>query len=137
MSIRYPQFINDQVAKISHLFNNGSHTFSTFNYRHLLADRDIKSELASTELKLSSDGTGATNIIYRFITSSYEKYPRELVQVELLHALNRIFAEDAKFTEIQIQHHDEGFESHLADRWEIFLGEEYSGPRFLDSGLRW
>jgi len=40
--------------------------------------------------------------------------------------LNRIFAEDGRFTEIQIQQHDESKDSNASasDLWEIFLGEE-------------
>jgi len=125
LSNQYPQLINEQATKITHLFNNGSHTFAAFNFRHLLADRDIKAELPTTDLILSSDGAGATNIIRRFIHTTHEDYPRDRIQVEMLRALNHIFAEDGCFTEIQCNVHDapQDGQSHLLDHWEIFLGE--------------
>ncbi|AOS84858.1 hypothetical protein BIU88_12405 [Chlorobaculum limnaeum] len=124
---QYPQFIDENITKFTNIFNNGSHTFATFNFRHLLADRDVQPEPAVTSLKLELDGAGATNIIRRFITSAVEDYPRELIQQELLQSLNRIFAEDGHFTEIQVQEHDatQDGEHHLAGRWEVYLGEEH------------
>lgn len=76
-------------------------------FRRLVADRDIVPELPNNNMSLSENGVGATNIIKRFITSSSEKYPREVVQGELLEALNKILGKDAEFTEIEVQEHDE------------------------------
>lgn len=90
-------------------------------FRQLYADRDIQPEIASTEISLDRNGDGASNLIRRYITSA--SLPRELVQVELLNALNEIFGDDGQFTEIQVRQHDEEPD----DRWEVFLGEESKG----------
>ena len=94
-------------------------------FRRLLADRDIKTELPITELALGPDGAGATNIIRRFITS--EKLPREVIQEELLTALDSIFGSDGRFSEIQVQVHDEAQTETIKDHWEVYLGEETKG----------
>ena len=86
----------------------------------MLADRDIVNEVPDNALNLAINGLGATNIIRRYINSSHDKYPRELIQNELLEALNKIFGSDADFTEIQVQEHDESGEKH----WEVYLGEK-------------
>ena len=102
-----------------------THQLNETAFRRLFADRDIKTELPSTELGLGSDGEGTTNIIRRFITS--EKLPREVIQEELLAALNSIFGSDGQFSEIQVQVHDEAQEDAIKDHWEVYLGEETKG----------
>lgn len=106
---------------------------------HLLADRDIRPEIADRALRLSPDGTGATNIIRRLITSASHDMPRELIQQELRAALNEIFGSDGHFTEIQVQEHDGEGPSGGATLWEVFLGEERKGLVALSksgSGLK-
>jgi putative ATP-dependent endonuclease of OLD family len=123
VSNQYVQLISEPKKEILTLFKNGSHAFSCLHFRHLLADRDIKTELPTNDLMLSPEGVGATNIVRRFIHSTHEDYPRDHIQVELLHALNYIFAKDGHFTEIQCKVHDapqEG-QSHLLNHWEIFV----------------
>ena len=109
-------------------------------FRHLQADRDIHQEAANNTLTLSPDGAGATNIIRRFITSSkQEDYHREIIQVEMLEALNDIFAKDGCFSEIQIQNHEGDGVEKPADLWEICLGETGKGLlplNSLGSGLK-
>ena len=106
--------------RILNIAQSATHSYSGFNFRQLLADRDIKTQAADISLYLGPGGDGATNIIRRYITSSSAIYPRELIQVELLNSLNHIFSNDGHFTEIQIQQHDEA-----SNFWEIFLGEEH------------
>lgn len=104
-------------------------------FRHLLADRDIQSESPQMELNLLPNGSGATNIIRRHLTSSSEALPRDRIQVLLRSALNQIFGQDGQFTEIQVQHHDE----RNGDAWEIYLAEESKGLVSLSrsgSGLK-
>jgi putative ATP-dependent endonuclease of OLD family len=93
----------------------------------LLADRDIRPEEATASLVLDSDGTGATNIIRRYIVSSSPSLPRELIQKDLLEALNQIFSSDGPFTEIQIKHHDDDGSDANEGLWEIYLGEHSKG----------
>ena len=121
------QVIELRKQLIKQIVKSGTHRFSGSMFKHLFAERDIKTEPAGTGLKLGADGAGATNIIRRFITSSNDEYPRELIQQTLLEALNRIFAEDGEFTEIQIQQHDEPSNSGpgTSDYWEVYLGEKH------------
>lgn len=95
--------------------------------RRLLADRDIGVESPTQELSLGANGAGASNIVRRFITSANEDLPREVVQRELLDALNRIVGADACFNEIQVQEHDDDSSGGPKDHWEIYLGEETKG----------
>lgn len=94
---------------------------SRSDFKQLYADRDIQPEIASKEISLDRNGDGASNLIRRFITSV--SLPRDLIQNDLLNALNEIFGDDGQFTEIQVRQHD--VESD--DRWEVFLGEESKG----------
>lgn len=106
-------------------------------FRHLLADRDIRPEPPTRDLTLTPDGSGATNIIRRLITSADPKIPRELVQIELRNALNKIFGSDGTFNEIQVQQHDS--DGGADSPWEVFLGEERKGLIALSksgSGLK-
>lgn len=118
------------------------HCLTGRKFRRLLADRNISAEGASNELSLQFDGTGATNIIRRYILSSKSKLSRDLIQKKLLADLNQIFRADGKFTEIQVKLHDEqGAEtsSNSVNTWEIYLGEEKKGLVALSrsgSGLK-
>jgi len=98
------------------------------NFKHLAAERDIVSAGANSEMRLESNGQGATNIIRRFLNSSSSAISRDLIQHNLLKALNEIFGNDGKFTEIQVKEHDDQQESGAQHgQWEIFLGQEKKG----------
>ena len=93
-------------------------------FRRLLADRDIETEFPDKKLKLGPDGSGASNIMRRFIVSS--EFPRELIQNELRNGLNDIFGNDGQFSVIHVKHQDDeagGPQGH----WEVYLGEEKKG----------
>ncbi len=118
---------------------NSKHGLAGSAFRRLLADRDIRPDAASNSLTLEPNGEGATNIIRRFIVSSSPKLPRELIQTDLLFALNKVFSRDGQFTEIQVQIHDEAGSGHPEDAWEIYLGEKNKGLVSLSrsgSGLK-
>ena len=117
----------ERVRLLKEIANDALYPLSGKTFKRLLADRDIKAEKASSSLELSPDGTGATNIIRRFIVSSSPSLPRELVQSELLNALTQIFSSDGHFTEIQIKHHDDPGSLHNNGLWEIYLGENSKG----------
>ena len=115
----------DKLSRIKKVLSRPIHQLSNKSFCKLAADRDIKTEPSETGLALGSDGNGATNIIRRFITS--EQLPRELIQQELLKALNVIFGNDGHFTEIQVQEHDDQKASEKQGHWEVYLGEERKG----------
>jgi hypothetical protein len=100
--------------------------FGSF-FRRLLADRDIRSEPAESALQLSQDGTGATNIIRRYIVTANPQFPRNLIQRDLLAALNKIFGQDGNFSEIQVKLHDDASTGRPQHHWEVYLGEEKKG----------
>jgi len=121
------------------LFPNAQHPLLGKHFKHLFADRDIQPESMRNDLTLAPNGEGATNIIRRFLNSSEPKYSRLLIQREMLDALNEIFGEDGKFTEITIQHHDGADPQKVEDRWEIYLEQEHKGLISLSnsgSGLK-
>ena len=59
-----------RLLRIKEIAKYPTHQLDGSSFRKLAADRDIKTEPSEKELTLGSDGTGATNIIRRFITSS-------------------------------------------------------------------
>lgn len=88
-------------------------------FRRLLAERDILPEPANTtDIKISTNGSGLTNAIQCFINKS--DLPSDLVERDILEGLNKIFAHDACFTDIVCQLHD-------SNAWEIYLEEEHKG----------
>ena len=117
--------INARLSKVCEVLREATYQLNGTTFRRLFADRDIKTELPSTELALGPDGAGATNIIRRFITS--EKLSREVIQDELLAALDSIFGSDGQFSEIEVQVHDEAQTETIKDHWEVYLGEETKG----------
>ena len=117
--------VDARRSNIYEILSNVTHRLNGMSLRRLLADRDIKTEPPAIRLALGPDGQGATNIIRRFIIS--EKLPREVIQEELLTALNSIFGSDGQFSEIEVQVHDETQEETIKDHWEVYLGEATKG----------
>ena len=120
-----------RIKKLSSLAENTTYPLSGTLYRHLAAERDIRPEPESISLELSSSGDGATNIIRKFLFTSDDKYPREVIKDTLLQALNEICGNDMVFTEIYARKHDKEGDYH--DCWEIYLGEREKGLVALSS----
>ena len=130
---------NARLDYLRRAVRNVTHNLSGSVFRRLLADRDIRSEIPDNAMTLSPDGTGATNIIRRYIVTSNPRFPREIIQKNLLTALNEIFGQDGQFTEIQVKFHDEAAAGASHGHWEVFLGEEKKGLVSLSrsgSGLK-
>ena len=121
------QLSDARISEIYKVLHKATHQLNGTAFRRLFADRDIKIELPNTVLTLRPDGEGATNTIRRFILTSNERFPREVIQDELLAALNSIFGSDGQFSEIQVQVHDEAQEDAIKDHWEVYLGEDTKG----------
>lgn len=109
---------------ISQILRNAQHTLTGTNFRRLLADRDIHPERPDPSLALWPNGSGATNVIRRFIHTSDERLSRALIQKTLLEALNKIFGSDGQFTEVQAKEHDLPINGRPQGTWEIYLGEK-------------
>ena len=111
---------------VQNMLRDTTHQFRTASFCRLLADRDIETELEDIEMKLGRDGQGATNIIRRLILTSDERFSREVIQEELLAALNLIFGSDGQFSNIQVQVHDDRADK-LKGHWEVCLHEKKKG----------
>lgn len=111
--------------------NNMSVPLEGKTFRRLLAERDILPEAAaSNNIIIQNNGNGLTNAIQSFI--NHTKLPSSLVEVDILEALNEIFAHDAEFTDLVCQLHEN-------NHWEIFLEEKHKGRIALSksgSGLK-
>ena len=116
-----------RIALISKVISSVTHKLSGSIFCRLMADRDIRPEPPENRLNLSPDGTGATNIIRRYIVTSNPGFPRDIIQHNLLNALNTIFGDDGQFSEIQVKLHDEATSGKPEGHWEVFLGEEKKG----------
>lgn len=92
-----------------------------FKFIRLSADRNISPEKESKTLDLMSDGSGATNLVHRYINVS--TLNSKLVEKKLLNTLNAIMNDDAFFTDIVVQQ----IELNGDTVWEIFLEEESKG----------
>jgi hypothetical protein len=98
-------------------------------FKRLSAERDIRPEESESALQLLATGFGATNLIQRYINDTAR--PSDLIETELLAALNVIFEPDAIFTRILVQR----LAKNNSDNWEVFLDEHDKGRIALsDSG---
>lgn len=101
----------------------------------LSADRDLKPEPPTNVLQVNPDGTGTTNIIQNYLNKADKD--SNVVEVDMLNALNRIMMNDIEFSRISIQ--DVSRDEDESQLWEIFLHEEGKPPISLSdsgSGLR-
>ena len=90
-------------------------------FRRLVADRDVRPEPPNEGLQLAPDGSGATNIIRRYIVAYKPEMRESLIQEDLLKALSFTFGEDGDFTNIEVRLHED------KNHWEVFLGEPQKG----------
>ena len=116
-----------RADKLIPSLKNATHKLSGTTLRKLLSERDIRPEKEKLELELTANGDGATNVVRRFMLSSNDDFPRELIQEQLRDGLNTIFGHDGHFLEIQPIFHDEGDAEGPKDYWEVYLGEKSKG----------
>jgi putative ATP-dependent endonuclease of the OLD family len=126
---RTDNHVAGRLTAIHGLLSQYQFPFNGKPFRRISAERDIRAESATPALELAANGQGATNIIRRFITTANPELPRDIIQKDVLNALNTIFGKDGRFTEIIVRQHDEntpaGFPS---EAWEIYLGQDKKGP---------
>ena len=87
-------------------------------FRHLSAERDIQPEYQNTELNISINGTGSTNLIQSIINRDI--YDSKLVEEKLLTELNKILNPDIEFTRILVQQNENQI-------WEINFESKFDG----------
>ena len=106
--------------------------WSQYKYRRIDAERNIVPEVESDVVNVTPNGNGASNLIRKIINHS--DYDENLVQREVLAALNQIMFPDAKFDAIKIQQVD----SNDVVKWEVFLqeGENRYALSKMGSGLK-
>ena len=127
-NLALPPLINTGYQK--NLCNSIETPFEKKFFRRVLAERDITPETNSNTILVESNGKGITTAIQSFINKS--KLRSELIEVDMLDALNEIFSNDAVFTDIVCQLHD-------TNLWEIYLEEKNKGRIALSksgSGLK-
>ncbi|PKN48130.1 MAG: hypothetical protein CVU59_00175 [Deltaproteobacteria bacterium HGW-Deltaproteobacteria-17] len=117
---------HEQYIEIKNIIENiarhSKHFLSGTNFRWLLADRDIRPEIDANDPQLLPDGTGATSIINRYVNTI--GFRRELIQQDLLFALDDIFGKDGRFIEITARKHALASPINPPGSWEIILGEQ-------------
>ncbi len=110
-----------------------SDLLSEYSFRRLNAERNIVPEMEEQDIELHPDGSGASNMIRKFI--NFNELDEKKVEVELLNELNKIMYPDAFFESIRVQQ----IESNGKLLWEIFLEEKEAGRFALSqsgSGLK-
>lgn len=92
--------------------------FGRYEFKRLLADRDVLAEGDAGSPGVLPNGDGTTRTIQHFINKA--ALPSALVEETLLRDLNTIFQPDGTFTRILVQQLDSGL-------WEIYLQESGKG----------
>lgn len=100
------------------LARNEANILEGKSFKRLHAERNILPEIHSNEIQVDGHGNGATNIIQNFINNA--NLPSELVERDLLQAINKICGKDAQFTRILCQQYPD-------NKWEIFLEQQDKG----------
>lgn len=111
---------------------NNVNDWSKYLFRRLGAERNILPEKETDSEELSMTGTGASNLVRKFI--NYSQYDEKIVEDTLLEALNSIVYPDSKYSGIRVQQIKRNDQLY----WEIFLQE--GNQRFalsqMGSGLK-
>ncbi len=92
--------------------------FSEFEFKRLLADRDITPEPDTGELAIQSNGRGVTNAIGNYLNKA--ALPSSLIEDTLLNELNSIFEPDGHISRILVQQLGIG-------HWELYFEEREKG----------
>jgi putative ATP-dependent endonuclease of the OLD family len=110
--------IQDAARYKTELARNAANILEGKSFKRLHAERNILPEIHSNEIQVDGHGNGATNIIQNFINNA--NLPSELVERDLLQAINKICGKDAQFTRILCQQYPD-------NKWEIFLEQQDKG----------
>jgi len=110
----YPEPLESYITKLS---NGISRPLAGKNFSNISAERDIIPEKSNSDIKFSSNGTGATNIIQQIINKT-DKDSR-LIEETLLKEINNIVNPDISFKRILVQLEENNY-------WEIFFIDNYN-----------
>jgi putative ATP-dependent endonuclease of the OLD family len=92
--------------------------FKEKQFSHLSAERDIQQEVSNSDLKVSTNGIGATNLIQTIINR--DNFDSNLIEKTLLDKLNKIINPDINFTRILVQQNESNY-------WEIYFESKDEG----------
>jgi putative ATP-dependent endonuclease of the OLD family len=94
--------------------------FRTKKFRRINAERDILKEMFREKIELNENGSGATNMIWKYL--SIEGFDQNIIKKELLSYINQIVKPDIEFTDITIK--EENIENRQGARGEIFFEDK-------------
>ena len=114
--------ISDKALQnLSHHINGANRLLasrrSNYGFRKITAERDIQPEAEGDPI-LYCDGTGASNLIAKFLNDS--KYDETIIEHNFLSALNSIMQPEAEFESIRVQQVIYSGQK----VWEVFLQEK-------------
>lgn len=101
------------------LVNVATSPFQGVLFNRLNAERNIQPEDEADVNRLTSDGTGFTNLVRRFL--NMDTLPSALVEKTLLKEINAIVRPDMDFSDIVVQ------QNQSSKKWEIYLEETTKG----------
>lgn len=123
--------INTRIEKFTELaryfiFNH----IRTLNVIKLSADRNLLPELQNGDRTISEDGSGATNLLRQYLNVA--NLPNEIVEHDILEALNQIMKPESRFDRIMCQEIESNKDSN--SKWEILLVNENGKISISNSG---
>ena len=123
--------INTRIEKFTELahyfiFNH----IRTLNVIKLSADRNLLPELQNGDRTISEDGSGATNLLRQYLNVA--NLPNEIVEHDILEALNQIMKPESHFDRIMCQEIESNKDSN--SKWEILLVNENGKISISNSG---
>ena len=123
--------INTRIEKFTELaryfiFNH----IRTLNVIKLSADRNLLPELQNGDRTISEDGSGATNLLRQYLNVA--NLPNEIVEHDILEALNQIMKPESRFDRIMCQEIESNKNSN--SKWEILLVNENGKISISNSG---
>lgn len=105
------RYLDNYVTKITSPFRGKQ-------FSHLSAERDIQQEVSNSDLNVSTNGIGATNLIQTIINR--DNFDSNLIEAILLDKLNKIINPDINFTRILVQQNESNY-------WEIYFESKDEG----------
>lgn len=123
--------INTRIEKFTELAQNFIfYHIRTLNVIKLSADRNLLPELQNGERIISEDGSGATNLLRQYLNVA--NLPNEVVEKDILNALNQIMKPENHFERIMCQEIETTDDSN--SKWEIQLVNENGKIPISSSG---
>lgn len=122
---------NKKVDNFEHLAENYLNNYiRRLKLIKLSADRNLVPEVQNSNRIVSEDGTGATNLLRQYLNVA--NLPNEVVENDILNALNQIMKPENYFERIMCQEIETTDDSN--SKWEILLVNENGKISISNSG---